>query len=324
MSLLFCVHFRDERSFRRLLAFVVFGSLVGALAMLTSPGVRASLESYTRVAVASEIAGERTDIHALARTISIGLLSCIFLLIVSKGFLLRAVIAVVSMVLAMSLVVAKGRSVYLMFPLSVLGAFVLCKGAGLRRRLLIGLVIILMMVAVILVGDYFNVWGPGVSERFESIFLELRGRGKGHGVESRFGAWRGYLTEMVRTGFIGRGFKQAGFSGAVAEEVGHGMVAHNNVIEIAGDYGIVGVFCFVGLQIHLFRRILRMKQIWHKFFLLMLWLFINLAGMTQTDYRSKYFGLTLAIIFVVLRMEERQRGEEAYAPPGELVGVPAT
>ena len=93
------------------------------------------------------------------------------------------------------------------------------------------------------------------------------------------------------------------------------MAAHNNIIQLAGDYGIVGIVCFVGLQIHLLRRILRMRQAWHKFYVLCLLLFINFAGMTESDIHLKYFGLTLAIIFVVLRLDERLREAEL---PGEM------
>ena len=101
-----------------------------------------------------------------------------------------------------------------------------------------------------------------------------------------------------------------GFLWRVQDAVGQ---AHAGEDLDAPILGLVGLVCFFGLHVHLFRRIRRVTEIWPQFFLLCYLIFIVLAGMTHTNFYSKYYGLTLGVIFVVLRIDEARR-EAAYLP----------
>ena len=306
VPVLLCVSFRDRRSLRMLLFVLVLAGLASTVAMLTTPGAREALAGGARVE-ASSAAGMEINANEMAPIMGVCIFSCGYFIVLARGVFLRLAVAASALGIAAGFVVTKSRGAYLAFPLSVMGAILFLKGAGLKKRVMVVVISLAAALTGAVVGHYAGLWQAGIIERFQSIFEGGAGSGE------RYAAWRGYFTEFYRSGFIGRGITQGGYAGAVREYVGYDMAAHNSIVQIAGDLGLVGLVCFFGLHIHLFRRIRRVTEIWPQFFLLCYLIFIVLAGMTHTNYLSKYYGLTLGVIFVVLRIDEARR-EAAYPP----------
>jgi hypothetical protein len=64
------------------------------------------------------------------------------------------------------------------------------------------------------------------------------------------------------------------------------------------------------LHVHLYRRIRKIVELWPPFFCLTTWFFIVLAGVISTDFFKKYYGMSLAMILVMVRLNEKQLAAE--------------
>ena len=304
LPLLLSVHFKDRRGIQLMVFCVLFAGLLnvwftiqGGVDVLLSKG-------DTRVDYVSEVGGAGGDNEA-ARAMCVCALGCIFLFMTNRNLLLRVASVALGVLFVVAVVLTKARACYIALPASLAVSLLFLKGGGLSRRIILLVVLMFGGALVWFVGDQIGLWGVGITKRFSSIFEE------GTKAGNRITFWTGYVKAFFASGMIGNGFRMTGVSPGFIQYVGHHMSAHNDLIQILGDMGLLGVILFLGMFVHLFRRIRRMELVWHKAFALSILAFILLAGLTESDFWLKYYGLSLAMAVVLIRYDESVREQAA-------------
>ena len=300
IPVLVCVHFRDEQCIHLLMKVYVASCLINAAALMVSGDLLGIVEGGQRQELSSFVGQAATEttgsVNTLARHFAICVFICFYLLIVERKTWQRMVLPVVIACFSVGIVVLKGRAVYVGLPAALVGAVILLGGAGvLKRVLLIGLISIiggLGAVVVIKLGFF----GEGIVERFDSIFKE------GFEAGSRGLFWKQHIQAMVNTAFIGRGINQLQF---LPEASYH--VAHNDLISIAGQLGLIGVVSFLAFHASLVMRMRKIPHLWTKMFCLMTWCFMIFAGLTEDDFPLKYYTLAVAWILCLVHLYEHRR-----------------
>jgi len=262
-----------------------------------------------RALVGAEITAEA---NIAPRYYALAIFASIFLIITLRGIIKKVLFVFIIVFLSIGIILGKGRAVYIATPAALIGSVILLRGGGLSKRALLTIVFGVLIGVTVLVVGRFGIMGPGIQERFKSIF-EVGVRTGG-----RIYLWKGYIQAFLSSGGLGKGLNQARWIEGV------GNVAHNDWIEIMGDLGIIGLTAFFGLHLCLFRRILRVDHLWSNMLCLMIWCFIILAGMTQTDYYRKYYGLAVGLILAMLRINELEsvpKTEKAPIQAGHERGV---
>ena len=115
---------------------------------------------------------------------------------------------------------------------------------------------------------------------------------------------RAHATAFVETGGFGVGYNQMRFRS--------GNVAHNDWISIAGNLGVIGLICFAGFHMTIFRRIRRMDQIWPKFACFLMWIFILVVPLTIDSYNKHRYTLAVGLILATVRLDERQKANDPW------------
>jgi O-antigen ligase len=261
-------------------------------------------ETYRRVEAATFTAGAEVDVNEMARLMSIGVFSTIYLFLSQKGMMKKALWAFLGLVLCVAVVVSKSRACYVGIPAAVIMGILLASRAKITKRLTAVFSAMLLTVVVFFVGSQFGFMGIGTKERFESIYKT----GTKAGLRDVY--WRAYVLTSARRAFIPYGLSGVRFSESANRMGTTGHVAHNDVIEILGDLGLPGLVLFLGMHVHLFRRIRRMQVPWDQMLAWMFWIFLLVGGLSQTDYIRKYYGLTVALLLVFIRLDEKYRRVE--------------
>lgn len=318
LPLLLCVHFVERSHLRLLLIILIFGCLINTGIFFFRGDVTSAVESYRRIEVGSEIGAEVADTTTFPRLNAIAIFACIFLFVTWRSTWVRVLVVLAGLAMVVGVVIMKGRAVYIALPASLVIGVLALKGAGFGRRLALIVMVVLLGAAAFLVGDAIGLWGTGIVDRFTSIFE------KGTEAGSRHLIWTGYAKSFLASGLMGNGLQMTRISPAFLECFWKSKAGHNDLIHIAGDLGVVGLTLFIGLHVHLFMRIRRMRLVWHKAFALFTQVFILVCGLSQAQFWNRYYGLSLALILVFARYDERQRRVEpavpAAAPAAELPG----
>ena len=302
LPLLLCVNLVSMSHVRMLALLLVLGGLINSVVYISRGDIGVLAEvGEERMFVGSDIGMDVSDSNELARLISVGIFASIFLFVTSRKLWIRVLAGALGVVLAFGVVIIKARACYAGVPGSLVISLLLLKGAGLSRRLVLVLVVLLMATAALVIGDVVGFWGAGIQERITSITEQGAQAGR------RSLLWAGYFKAFLASGMVGNGLRMTQFSPAFLDVAGGPMAAHNDFLHVAGDLGIFGLILFTGLHVHLFRRIRRMSLTWHKMFALNVWVFILLAALTQSDFWRRYYGLSLGVVFVLIRFDERRR-----------------
>jgi len=303
LPLLLCIHLKSRAAIRAALLVFIMSCLLGSIVIIR-------INDPTRIARGQERAGAQVLVGQVAeagsgnlpsRFIAVGMFACTYFIIVSKGSFKRMLLAFAIMVMALAIILMKGRAVYVAVPCTIIGSIALHKGAGISKRALFILVIVILVGVTAFMATGFGFVGKGVQERFQSIFEE--GTGAGH----RSTMWMGHVNTFFKTGFRGAGFNSMRFS---TESLRH--VAHNDVLSIMGELGALGIILFAGFHLTLYRRLRRMEDVWAKLFCLLVWLFILLASLTQDDFTQKPYILSVGLILAMIRLDEAGRAPPEY------------
>jgi O-antigen ligase len=296
LLLLVCVQVRTARIWRELL--IVFAcsclllSLVtwqqgGVASLEKDPAARWTQESVIALTEDAAVA----DVNAPARMVGVGLLTCVYLFFSSKRKIMKLFTLVAMVFMAGAIIVYQGRAVYLAVPVALVGSMVLTKAGSGAQRILLGIGLALIGSVLAYFMGSMGLLGEGIQERFVSIFEE------GWGTGNRDVMWAAHFNAFVSTGFRGMGTVSMRWT---AESLYH--VAHNDILSIMGNLGIVGLIAYVGVHTCFFLRIRRMGVFWPQFFCYSAWIFVVWAGLTEDDYTKKVCALPLALVLAGIRV----------------------
>ncbi|MHC4562002.1 MAG: O-antigen ligase family protein [Planctomycetota bacterium] len=282
--------------------------LVGFATVLAVQQIRAGTpevaETYVRVAAATLTESAEVDKGSFARVMAIGVIITIYLFLSTKGLTKKGLYVFLGMVVCIGVVVSKSRACYVGIPMAVILGILLAHRAKIGKRLLAVLSAMFLTVVVFFVGSHFGFMGIGMKQRFESIFEQ------GVQAGARGTLWSAYVRMSASRGFMPYGLHGMRFS-EKANSLGiTGHLAHNDIIDLLGALGLPGVVLFLLIHGHLFRRIRKMHGQWEQMLAWMVWIFMLIGGMTETDYTRKYYGLALGLLIVVIRIDEKDRRVE--------------
>jgi O-antigen ligase len=297
MSLLICFHLKSRAILQMGLIFLITGCLLSNTLLIATGDVYRFEATYIRpelraIVGAAEAVGE---LNITPRYFSLAIFASVFFIITLKGIIKKLLFVFVIIFLSIGIILGKGRAVYVAMPAALVGSVLLLKGGGVSKRALLMIMLGLLVGATALVVAKLGLFGPAIRERFESIFEA------GIYAGQRIHMWKAHIEAFIETGFRGVGPNQMMYTAKSLY-----LQAHNDVLAIMGELGIVGLAAFMGLHICLFRRIIRLTDQWTKMFCLMIWCFIILAGMTQNDYYRKYYGLAVGLILAAIRIGENE------------------
>lgn len=279
--------------------------LVGFATVLAVQQIRTGspevIETYRRAGAETLTESAIVDINEMARLMSIGVLSTIYLFLSTKGMVKKGLCVFFGMVLCIGIVIGKSRACYIALPTAIMLGILLARRAKISKRLAAVLMALFLTVVVFFVSSQFGFLGIGIKQRFDSIFEE------GLKAGARNVYWSAYLNVSAARGFMPHGLHGVRFS-EKANLLGiTEHVAHNDMIDILAALGLPGLVLFLLIQGHLFRRIRRMHGHWEQMLALMFWIFMLTAGMAQMDFLRKYYGLTLGLLLVMIRLDEKHR-----------------
>lgn len=314
LPVLICVQFKDRASIQTALILFVIACTISSGAYILVGNVHAAAESTTRLETQNLLGAEQEhglNPNSIARNFGLAFLAAVYLIITLKGVARRALLVAGLMVIALAIVVLKGRAVYLALPAALVASVVLLKGGGVAKRIVLALVIVLIGGAVGFVMMKAGFLGKGIEERFNSIFEE------GFHAGNRLDFWQAQLRVFLKTGLIGVGLSQTQYR---SDTFFH--VAHNDWISILTELGIVGFICLLSFHVVLARRMWRLHDVWARMFCMAVWIFIMIGAMTEDDYKNKHYTLAVGFILalvqfgesrVSLQAQHRQFGEPGYS-----------
>lgn len=297
MPLLMCLHLNERRFLRTALFLFMCSCVLSAALYVGRSDVRAISGSYER-SEAGALFGDDTgkaEQNVIARCFAVGIFAAIYFIVTNKKTSKKILFGCVVIILVPAIILTKTRAVYLFMPAALIAGIMLLKGGGLSKRVLLIILAVSLLGISVFVANKLGLLGAGVQERAASIFEEKLEAG------NRLDYWKEHIEVFFQTGFRGIGLRQ----GPLLLRSQH--TAHNDLITILGELGIFGAAVFVGFHLCLFRRIFRGHDQWLKLFCLMNWCFIIFAGLVQTDYSRKYYGMVVGLILVAVRIVEAER-----------------
>lgn len=300
LALLICVNFGDKSSLRTALTLFAATCAVSAIVFIKTGDTAVIAEGFRKhsdeTLIGAHGSGRGFDSNELGRYYGIAVLTSIYFVVTLKGVLRRTFFLGVILILVLALILVKGRALYLAVPTALIGSVVLLKGAGLAKRLMLVFVIAVIGGLAVFVSIKSGFLGEGVAKQFSSIFE------KGWYAGNRVYIWQANLQAFVRTGFRGVGIDQMQHTAASLLHT-----AHNDWLSIMGELGLVGLVCFAGLHLTLFVRTMKIREVNTKMLCMMLFIFINFCGLTQDDFVLKHYTMTIGVMLVFIRLEERTR-----------------
>ncbi len=302
MILMAAVIFDRPAKVRWLIYVIVVTSILMAFVWVFGDVGLEAMETEQRSTMTTDIMAQHATGNEMGRLMALGFFGALYLLLQFRSPMIRIGSVAALGVIGLGLVLTKGRVIYLSVALALIVALLLSKLPWSRRLLLVGLIVLFGAAGVVLI-DLMGWTGEGIVARFMSIFDPSDPSGARARL-SRFGYWSAYWDAAVRRAFVGYGFYGTReFTGT--------SIAHNDVITIMGDLGLVGLIAFFGLHVSLFRRLRGMRHRWLQFYVTTVWSFILFAGLTQTDFYTRHYGLSLALLIVLIRLDEQYREAEA-------------
>lgn len=297
LPLLFCAHIKTRVAIEGVLLVFIAGCLISSVGILSSRDIRATLWGQERAKVTSFVGAkveESEDMNIVGRYLSVAVIISVYMIIVSKSMVKRLPFLGGIIILTAAIILLKGRAIYLALPGAILAGIIMLRGAGIGKRFIIVFAVVIVGLVVGFIVIKAGFLGTAIQQRFESIF-EQNVRAGG-----RIYYWREHIRAFFDSYFRGRGLGMVRWTSTSRK------VAHNDWFSIMGDLGLIGLIAFFGFHLTLFIRMQRMTDIWPKFLCLMIWSFMIMAGMTESDYLNKHYALSISMILLNIRYAELQ------------------
>jgi hypothetical protein len=310
IAVLICLQLTNKQRIRMGMIVLIVASSLAATVLVGSRDARATVSGSERDELTSFVGQDvekSGSLNLQSRYTAVAIISAFYLALTGGRNWKRTLLLGTIPLLLVAILLLKGRAVWLGLPAALVATVFLLRGAGLGRRVILLITILFVGTISGLLLNKLGLFGQGIQERFNSIFE------KGAEAGSRIEFWKLHLAAFLRSGGLGVGFSQmtTGIGGSY-------KVAHNDIISITGELGVVGVFLFICFHASIYRRVRRIPHIWPKALCLMVWCFMLAVGITENDYLTKFYALATGLILGVIRIEEENTGNAEPA----LFGVP--
>ncbi len=303
--LLVAVQVTTWRRLNVLLVVIVLCSLLTTGLLIQGGQAVRNIETVERETLTSELATTIANINEIATRLGLGVAAALYLFLRRRGLLWKLAMTASILIISVGVLATKSRSVLAAILLAVMVAIMFSKLALSRR---IGLVAAILVLSII---GYVALTGAGIG--FGGVMRHMQ-QGFEEGSESggRLIYWRGYINAFLASGMLGNGFKFAQFTRAYRETAGLPRVAHNDFFQILGDLGLVGVITFVGIHLHIYRRIRRADLPWERVCAVLLIGILVGSGFAHSFFYNRHYGLGLGVVVAILHLCERQREHMAW------------
>jgi hypothetical protein len=308
LPLLVNVNVVEWQHYRMAMIVLIAGGLVLA-AQFIKGGGSAELASWERYGAESVLGEAHSEVNEVARLMGMGAFSTIFLFFITKRFLWKPLCIGAGVLLCIGVVMTQSRACYVAIPLATVIGIWFVRRVGMTARLTVTGTAVGLTVLIFVLGTMVGFAGTAIEKRLASIFdpEDIGGRG------IRFQLWEGYTKSSLRRGMVvGYGLYTTQLD-PVNRQYGAIGSAHSDVFHILGDLGIFGLAFFIGIHACLVRRIFRINPWRQQYVAWMLWLFLIICGVFETDFMRKCYGLGLALILVMIRLSEQDEEDYRWA-----------
>ncbi len=294
LPLLIVVNIRSEPALKGLLIVFVLGCLVSS-AYLFKTGRIEEVEHTQQRSEIKSVWGDSSqikateDINIVGRYLAVGFIISIYFLLDFGGIFTKAAFLIATIIFAACVLLLKGRAVYLALPIALLTGTIFTGGTKLIKKIMTISFVLLFGGLVLFIMIKLGILGIIVEERFQSIFEEGTRAGQ------RYYLWSAHWAAFLQSGGFGRGIGMMVYDSPV------GKMAHNNLLSIAAELGIVGLVSFLAMHVNIFSRLRKIDVFLPKLLGMMILVFIFTAAMTESDYTQKYYPLCLTLCWLIAK-----------------------
>jgi O-antigen ligase len=243
------------------------------------------------------------------RMMGFGLIAGLFLLFDQSAKWMRWAVAAIYPILALGLVLSKGRGAWMAFIVAM--AVVFWRVKKTVRVYAAAAIVIMLTLLTGAIGIHYGYFDETFEERWNET---VEG---GDPTAQRVDIWRVGFALIRDNPIAGVGvnnfksrFNDYLFTVRVEVFPGYDKDAHNIFISMLGDVGIVGFTMFMGLFATAIYGIRRAGMTWPAAVATAIIAFLFVAGFSSTDYIRKWFWIALATGVLLARRKD----DHAYPP----------
>ncbi len=288
---------KDSRTLYLVLCGFVLGSLVASCMIIAGHGLQASHRTVER-AVLSE--GTHSQPVILALAIGMGFLATCFTFF-QKGTFKKLIALAVLVLFFLAMVKTQSRMPTLAAISAPVIALILASKSERRLKYLmiaaIGALVAYLAIQAVLASNLLS-----AAEKERVISTGLRESG-------RLEYWKRGLQAFIYRPLHGYG---ANNFWLIPES--QGRAAHNTVVALAVDLGLVGLGLAVTIFVVLYRQVKSLSDIRLKWLGLMMLLYPVMTGMTVTNYTKREFWYSVAIAMTAVNIGRRQEQQSGRPP----------
>jgi len=288
---------KDPRTLYLVLCGFVFGSLVASCVALAGHGLQASHRTIERAALGE---GSYSDPVILALALGMGFLATSFTFFQKGTF--KKIIALALLALFFVVMVRTQSRMPTLAAISapVIALILSSKSQHRFKYLMIAGFAALVAFLAIQVVLASGLLSAAEKERVFSHGLVKSGR---------LVYWR-----MGFHAFVYRPLHGYGANNFWMIPGNPGFAAHNNVVALAVDLGLVGLGLAVTILVVLYRQVRSLSDIRLKWLGLMMLLYPVMTGMTVTNYTKREFWYSVAIAMAAVNIGRRQEQQSGRPP----------
>lgn len=289
----------------------VMGSICG-LMMEHFAGQSLSAESLSTVSDRLAL-GEMSNPNNYGRAISIGMLAMPYLLWRFRGLGTRALILIGVLLIAVVVVKTGARGVWVSLMPAVPVAFWFGEARlGSRSAKTIAILVVALIVSAVAV--QIGLIGRGAIERFTTI------RELGVHAGGRTAIWSVCMAAFLDHPILGMGHKFFGYE-SINVALHHGLWLpgnvsrdpHSNYFAVLADLGIAGMIAYGAVLVYVGRGLMRLPRGPLRGTLVGMFLFLLLAGITNTNTSRKSYWMPMAVMAAAISVHRRTQAEEPLA-----------
>ncbi len=305
LPLLLNVNLFEWRQYKLLMIVLILASAFMAVQYIRGGG-STDMASWERYEGTSLVGDARSEVNEVARLMAMGIFSAIFLFFTTRKMFRKLLCVGMGVLLCVGVVMTQTRACYIAIPLATVIGIWLVRRVSMTSRLAVTITAVVLTLGIFALGSKVGFAGTAIEKRLASIFdpEDVGGRG------IRFTLWRGYTQASLSRGFvIGYGLNSTKLD-PMARQYGAIGAAHSDFFHILGDLGLFGLIIFLGIHANLVIRIYRIAPWRQQYVAWMMWLFLIIASLFETDFLKKCYGFGIAMILLMIRLSERD--EVAY------------
>jgi O-antigen ligase len=303
---------RSQRHWNIITLSFAAGAVISATATILLGSTYKGLDTDS----ARTTLSEEFNPNYLSSMLGTGIILIFYHLYKTRYNWLKVLFLLATIPLIYAIIRAQSRGVWIGLPAALLVSLLLTtRNLQLIRKIV---VVITVLIGIIASAYYAGIIDEAVTKRYKTI----SSRGTSITTEGRADIWKVGL-EMIKDTFpLGVGFKnyKAVFHKYApntnvymeAYKVQKGRDPHNTFLGVLVETGLVGFILFMGIFVHLFKRIWRIEDLFIRLVQMWLFTFLILISLKGTINFTPWFWIILAYISLVTSVD-RQKNHEVLS-----------